>query len=185
MGSNSLALMLAVSLLLNSGKKKEITYSVFSSKPLVTLSAEGTIEGRDTRPATIDQYFAKHNCPLTGTGQKMVEVADKYGIDFWLIPAIAWQESTCGKSVIPGSNNPFGYGIYENVTTKFDDIDTAIETLGKYFRKYFYSQGITEPCEIEKTYTPPSKGRWCKSVEYFRDELTSFKSPDLPVLKKQ
>jgi hypothetical protein len=77
----------------------------------------------------IDAYFRERNMPLAGYGKKMVEVANKYDIDWTLIPAIAIRESTGGinacKSV---PNSPFGWG---SCKIGFKTMDDAIESLGR------------------------------------------------------
>lgn len=179
LSSNVMAFCLLFVLISASNKPKPVTtYNVFASKPLVEgASVAGAVAGEDTRAAIIDQYYAKHNCPMTGLGTKMVETADKYGLPFWLIPSISWVESTCGKNIIENSYNAYGWGIYGNTVTKFSSWDEGIDKLGSYLLRVFYSKGTTDLCTIEKTYTPPSKGKWCKNVAYFRDEMLDFKTP--------
>lgn len=72
----------------------------------------------------IDNYFTKYKMPLAGSGAKFVEVADKYDLDWRLLPAISVQESTGGKHMC--YNNPFGWG---SCKIKFDSTDEAIEEL--------------------------------------------------------
>lgn len=159
-------------------KKEEPLYSVFEAKPPLEITAEDSISGSDSRAAIVDQYFAKHKCPMAGTGQKMVEVADKYGFDYWWLPAIAWQESTCGKVMPHDSYNAWGYGIYGTKVTRFESWDQAIETIARDLSKNYFNKGLVEPCDVMKRYTPPSKGSWCKGIIYFRDEMLAHKTPD-------
>ncbi len=159
-------------------KTEDIVYSVFEAKPPVSITAEDSLEGEDTRAAIIDQYFAKHKCPMAGTGKLMVAAADKYGFDYWWLPAIAWQESTCGKVMPNNSYNAWGYGIYGTKVTRFASWDEAVETIARDLSKNFFAKGLIEPCDVMKRYTPPSKGSWCKGIIFFRDEMLSFKTPD-------
>lgn len=80
----------------------------------------------DDRPARVDAYFAKRNMPLEGHGEQFVKVADKYGLDWRLLPAIAVRESSGGKHLL--NNNPFGWG---SCRIKFANFDDAIEEVGK------------------------------------------------------
>lgn len=157
-------------------QKESIEYSVFASKPLVETQITDSIELSDARAVIIDQYFAKHKCPLTGTGKTIVELSDKYNFAFWWLPAIAWQESTCGKQIIEGSYNPLGYGIYGSKVTKFLSWDEAFTQVAKDLSKNYFSKGLIEPCDVQKVYTPSSKGSWCKSIKFFRDELLDYKT---------
>lgn len=74
----------------------------------------------------IDTYYAKRNMPLEGYGAKMVAEAEKNGLDWRILPAIAIKESTGGKFAC--YNNPFGWG---SCKIKFDSYDDAIETVAR------------------------------------------------------
>jgi len=83
------------------------------------------VEQKDIRADKIDNYFKERNMPLYGYGKKMVEVADKNGIDWRLLPAISIRESSGGKHMC--DNNPFGWG---SCKITFNSIDEAIQTVG-------------------------------------------------------
>lgn len=80
----------------------------------------------DERAQKIDAYFADRDMPLAGYGAKLVKVAEKYDLDWRLLPAIAIKESTGGKFAC--GNNPFGWG---SCKIKFKNFDAAIETVGR------------------------------------------------------
>ncbi len=80
----------------------------------------------DTRAARINSYFGTWDLPLAHHGAFMVEMADKYNLDWRLIPAIAMRESTGGKFAC--YNNPFGWG---SCKIKFSSFEEAIETLAR------------------------------------------------------
>lgn len=63
--------------------------------------------------------------PLAGYGGQFVRVADKYGLDWRLLPAIAIRESSGGKQMC--GNNPFGWA---SCRTDFDSVQEAIEYVG-------------------------------------------------------
>lgn len=79
----------------------------------------------DPRVKKINTYFAKRNMPLEGHGEQFVLVADKYGLDWTLLPAIAVRESSGGKRLL--NNNPFGWG---SAKIPFNDFDHAIDVVG-------------------------------------------------------
>lgn len=72
----------------------------------------------------IDDYFSKRDMPLEGYGTKMAQEAEKNGIDWRLLPAIAIRESSGGKNTC--ENNPFGW---DSCRTDFDSLDEAIEVV--------------------------------------------------------
>jgi len=175
--TNILSLLFISQLILPS-KEGTGKYSFFSSKPPSSFNLREGLVGEDARPEIIDQYFARFDCPLTGYGEKMVSVADAYGFEFWWLPAIAWQESSCGKQLIGGSYNPFGYGIYGDNVIRFTSFDEAIEQVGWDLSANFFGEGLVHPCDVQSKYTPPSNGSWCSAIEYFRDEMLNYKSSE-------
>lgn len=80
----------------------------------------------DTRAERINAYYGTWNLPLAGHGEFMVEMSDKYNLDWRLIPAIGMRETTGGKFAC--YNNPFGWG---SCKIKFDNFEEAIETLAR------------------------------------------------------
>lgn len=74
----------------------------------------------------IDTYFKDRSMPLAGYGKQFVAVAEKYGLPYNLLPAIAVQESSGGKYLL--NNNPFGWG---SAKIRFSGFNEAIEVVGK------------------------------------------------------
>ena len=163
-------------------KPQDLTkYAIYSSTPLVLQQSTTTIYSKDSRAEKIDEVFKMFHCPLEGTGDVFVYEADKYSIPWWLTAAVAFQESSCGKNTpkIAGSEtyNAWGWAVYGDIIYSFDSWAKGIETVSKYFGKYFISKGITDPCEIMKTYTPPSTGSWCDGVNHFAELIKNYKTP--------
>ncbi len=74
----------------------------------------------------IDNFYEGYGCPLEGYGKTFVLVSIKNKLDWRLLPAIAFRESTGGKNLFR-DNNPFGWG-----KSDFDSFDEAIETIGSH-----------------------------------------------------
>lgn len=84
-------------------------------------------EIRKQKADAIDAYFKDRSMPLYGTGMTFVLVAEKYGLDWRLLPAIAVRESSGGKAKC--GYNPFGWGSCK--LHNFISYEQAIEALGK------------------------------------------------------
>ncbi len=164
----------------NSATILQNKFSIFASKPRVLGAASSSVEELNSHAAQVDGTFKKFKCPIYGYGDKFVEEAEKNAIPYWLVAAVAFQESSCGKNIPTkdglSSNNLWGWGVYGTKVTTFESIDEGIETVSKYMHNKFYSKGITELCDIMKVYTPPSKGSWCEGVGFFRDQILSFET---------
>lgn len=85
----------------------------------------------DERAKNIDEYFAKNNLPLAGYGETFVEVADKYDLDYRLLPAIAMRESTGGKHACPYGNGANVFG-WHSCKTKFNSYEESIDKVGAH-----------------------------------------------------
>ncbi len=95
-----------------------------------SISEDAIIEQiRKERAQAIDEYFGNRNLPLEGYGMKMVIEAEKNGLDWRLIPAIAMRESTGGKFACKNATYaPFGFG---SCRIDFDSYDHAIEVVAR------------------------------------------------------
>jgi hypothetical protein len=82
---------------------------------------------RKEKAEAIDTYFKERSMPLEGTGMTFVLVAEKYGLDWRLLPAIGVRESSGGKAAC--GFNPFGWGSCK--LNNFKSFEQAIEALGK------------------------------------------------------
>lgn len=126
---------------------------------------------KDARVEIVRQFFQKYKSPLEPFASNVVEDADKYGLDFRLIPAIAMQESNLCRKIIADSYNCWGFGIYGKKVTRFESYPEAIDTVTRTLVKNYIAGGLTTAEEIMSKYTPSSNGSWANSVNYFMSQL--------------
>jgi len=125
---------------INSGIPQNVLVQQLNSSPFSTLAINQVVDfeaesnakilkAKAQKADFIDAYFAEHDMPLEGTGMKMVEEAEKNGLDWRLLPAIAIRESTGGKNDCKkASNNAFGWG---SCKISFKSNEQAIEVVAK------------------------------------------------------
>ncbi len=130
-----------------------------------------SIISKDARIEILRQFFEKYKSPLELYAQNMVQDADKYGLDYRLLPAIAMQESNLCQKIIPNSYNCWGFGIYGKKVTRFESYPEAIDTVTRTLVKNYVAGGLNTPEEIMKKYTPSNNGSWAYSVNYFMSIL--------------
>lgn len=118
----------------------------------------------------IETYFRvnRNNAPLADYAEKFVEVANKYGLDYRLLPAIAVMESGGGKSLFR-SYNAWGYGKYS-----FNSFEEGIEIVGKGLKEGYIDKGRVTPAQIAPIYCPPNATNWARSVQKFMNEIESI-----------
>lgn len=125
----------------------------------------------DARPLILKNFLEANRSPLAPHYQLLVATADKYGLDFRLIPSIAMVESTGGKVMPTRSHNAWGFA---NGETKFNSWEEAIENVAQTLKTDYVDQGLATPELIMPKYAPPSVakgGPWAKGVQFFFDEL--------------
>lgn len=158
-------------------KIRSPVYSIFNSQPPVLGTSDAKILGADGKAAIIQQYLARHHSPLAPYAQKIVDEAEKYGLDWRLTTAICMVESNCGKNIPVGSYNAWGWAIHSTYTKHFETWESAVETVTHGLKTDYIDSGLVTPEQIMTRYCPLSiakGGSWAKSVEYFMWELENF-----------
>lgn len=155
-------------------KPKIQSFKLYAALPKSGGFILDEISQSDGRAKIIEDFFKSYKSPLASYSKNFVEVADKYNLNWRLLPAIAMQESAGGKKTIKNSYNPFGYGIYDKLVTSFNSWDEAIETVGKGLKENYLNKGLKTPYQIMTKYTPPSVSKgdaWAKAVSSFIAQL--------------
>lgn len=105
------------------------------------------------RGLAINDYFQDRKMPLAGYGEYMVAAADRNGIDWRILPAIAIRESSGGIHAC--GFNPFGYGSCKGEVGKFESWEEAIDVVSEALGSGRYYSGKDLRAKLE-TYNPPS-----------------------------
>lgn len=178
-GAVYLALLFSILLLIyitNTKTVKPIStdFKLYTALPTNQSAVTNKIEAHDARAKIIENFFNEYNSDLSKYGKIFVTVADKYKLDYRLLPAIAMQESNGAKRMPKNSFNPFGFGIYGSKILQFTSFEEAIETVGKALREDYVNEGLNTTEKIMTKYNPPSftrDGMWAEGVNHFMEEL--------------
>lgn len=144
---------------------------VFASLPALTPSFSGTLDTSDARKEIIRQYLSSYQSPLTNYYSLLVDISDKYGLDYRLLTAIAQQESNLCKLIPPNSHNCWGWGIHSQGSLGFTSYEEAIETVANGLKEEYVDKGYVTPEEIMSKYTPLSQGSWAFGVNFFMEDM--------------
>ncbi len=151
-------------------------------------------ETEDARALIVTNFLKRYNTPKPRGGGNLnhplvpeeyfgeffVKLADKYNLDFRLLPAIAMQESNlCNHTPKPKdktgntieSYNCLGFGVYGKKVTIFPSFEANFEQAAKTLKKHYIDVGLDTPYKIMKKYTPPSDGSWAESVNQWMTEM--------------
>ncbi len=130
------------------------------------------VEISDKRPFAVSNFLK--NTPLEKYSSYIVEVSDKYDIDYRLIPAIAMKETGGGRTANENSYNAWGF---ENGRTKWGSWEESIDTVGKTIKKRYIDKGLTTPEQIMPVYAPPAVengGGWAVAVRNYLEKMEAF-----------
>ena len=149
--------------------------NLFVNRNVVLLSSQ-TLENsksvienikseKDNRAEKLKKYLEMKNSPYSNKADFFVKTADKYEIDYTLLPSISGIESSFGLYLVSNSYNPFGWGggyIYYN------SWEECIESVAKGIATHYPSD---IPEEIGPIYTPPNYVKWIAAVKQFQREI--------------
>ncbi|MBQ6436429.1 glucosaminidase domain-containing protein [bacterium] len=152
------------------------------TEPEATTSTTKIADARAVIVANfIERNDAGKNSPLQPYdywGEFFVQVADEYGLDFRLLPAIARKESTfCKSNIARTYYNCFGYGVPASGITeagKFSSYEEGIRTVASSLKKSYIDKGLTDPMAIMAKYCPPSaegNGSWSRNINQWLAEM--------------
>lgn len=147
------------------------TKIAYAALPNASGTLKTNVLARDARITAVKNFFKRYKSDLFPYAEEVVNVADKYGLDYRLIPAIAMQESNLCKKAPKNSYNCWGFGIYGKKVTRFENYSDAINTVTKTLAQKYKADGLETPEEIMSRYTPGSNGSWANGVNQFMDQL--------------
>lgn len=145
----------------------------YSALPDTHVQTEFVLNAQEARAQVLNEFFSHYNSPLAAYAQQIVDAADANGLDYRLLPAIAFQESTLCKKIPKDSFNCWGFGIYSGKVTRFENFGEAIDTVSRALAKHYKANGLEEPEEIVTKWNPGSNGSWEDSVNLTMDKIQS------------
>ncbi|HEX9008198.1 MAG TPA: hypothetical protein VF837_02980 [Patescibacteria group bacterium] len=131
----------------------------------------------DKRVLKLQQFFKSKDSILVNYAQLFVNYADKYDLDWRLLPAISGVESTFAKAMPKNSFNAFGWAQGNQYFTSWDD---SIQHISQILREKYLDKGHETVAQIGSMYCPDS-ATWISNVKKFIDEIenTQTSVPEL------
>ena len=154
----------------------------FSTSALIGETSSIQIEPKvesgqlDERAQILSEYFKKYNSPFQYHAQDFIDAADKYELDWKLVPAISGVESTFGKHSY--GYNAWGWGIYGSNRLNFDSWKHGIYTVSGGLKKNYVDKGLTDPYSMNRAYA--ASKTWGVRVDYFIKDMEKFEEKNKP-----
>ena len=144
----------------------------FAALPKVAFEIKTALGAEDARPIIINKYLSRYASPMSGMGDYIVKVSDRFELDPYLVVAIAQQESNLGKLMPPDCHNAWGWGIHSAGTLCFDNWNEGINTFVSGLSEKYLAYGLRTPEQIMTRYNATSPGgAWAKGVNQFLEDL--------------
>ncbi len=140
------------------------------AEPIVAESSAITQKNtipKDIRVKILQTFLRKQNSPLAEYAYEFILVADRYKLDWRLVPAISGVESTFGKKIPANSYNAYGWA---NGNYSFQSWKDSIEIVSRKLKNNYINKGAGSIAKIGKIYAPPSH-TWVKKVKYFMRKI--------------
>lgn len=136
-----------------------------------------TVIAGDARSLLVSAFLQNIHSPMAPYADRIVAEADKYDIDYTLVPAIAMCESQAGKHM-PKKNEYNFAGIAVATGTNhgkaFTSWSQAISWVTNYIKTQYFDKGITDLRDIGSIWAPPSVATgysWTNCVEYEQNQI--------------
>lgn len=143
-----------------------------------SLKSQAQTDSKANKIIILKAYLNKQKSPLAPYAEIFVESADKYNIDWKLLPAITGIESSFGKHIPYLSYNGYGWC---GGNCYFASWEESIETVTAALRQKYYNRGLDTPHKIGPVWAPPST-TWAGKVSYFMKDIENFENASLELV---
>ncbi len=156
-----------------------ITFILFAQPAQATEEAGGSamlknevlgFKNPDARVEQLEAYLESHRSPLEPFASIFVETADRYELDWKLVPAITGVESTFGKQIPFNSYNAYGWS---NGLAHFQSWEESINHVSQFLKEKYVDRGLDTPLKMGPVYAPPSS-TWGAKVNFFMAKIEAF-----------
>lgn len=120
--------------------------------PSTETAQAQTAQSLDIRAVALSQFFQKFKCPSLNYQliPNYLEAADKYNIDYRLLPAISIQESSCGQHYPSDTNNLWGWA---SARVRFESLQVGVDFVSQQLANGRYYAGKNLDDKL-KAYNP-------------------------------
>lgn len=122
----------------------------------------------------IRRMLERRNSPLINEVDAFMATCTKYSLPCYLLPSITGLESSFGSAILPGSNNPFGWGGGYIVFSSWSE---GIDTVGRGLRERYVpavSKHEVDPYMIGPKYAESKT--WAVRVDSFMRQFEAEES---------
>lgn len=154
-----------------------------SAQPILAVSQQVSdasahpnfpVQNEDERVTRLKTYLEMHTSPLADSAAHFVSEADRLGLDWKLVAAIAGVESTFGKHIPLNSYNGWGWGVFTGTSDgiHFKDWNDGITKVSEGLRYKYVDRGASSVEQIGRIYA--ASPAWGTKVRFFLQKIGDF-----------
>jgi hypothetical protein len=122
----------------------------------------------DQKVENIRKFMARRNAPLAEQAEFCVLMANKFDLDYRLVPAISIIESSGGKYLYR-PYNAWGWGGSRGFT--FESWEDSIYTVTRGISRGYKDRGAVTPQQMAPTYNPHTPNEWGAKVASTMEQI--------------
>lgn len=128
----------------------------------------------DRRSEMLKKYLESKNSPMADAADHFVSEADRLGLDWKFVAAIAGNESYFGQLIPYNSYNAWGWAVYTgtNDGMHFQDWKDGVTIVSEGLKYDYIDRGFVTIEQIGHRYA--ADPAWSQKVQHFIDEIGSF-----------
>lgn len=153
-------------------------YSIFGTQPPAPVVLGESYIPKEAKPLILRRFLESYHSPLAPYANYILEVSEKYNLDWRLLTGIAGNESLFGRVIPYNSYNAWGWGVHSRGTLKFGSWEEGIEKVAQGLKKNYIDKGLTTIDLIMTKYAPVSVANgypWADNVRFFMERLEQGK----------
>lgn len=136
------------------------------------------VKNPDLRTIKLKTYLKNQNSPLSSHADNLIKTADKYGLRYSFLPAIAGRESTFCRFIPQNSFNCYGWG----PSIKFQNWEDGIEKVALGLKENYIQKWSKDTVdEIAPIYA--SSPTWASGIKNFISQIENTQIPEYHLLE--
>jgi len=154
--------------------KKTLIWMICAISLFISGTTQAKAVEHDLRAEQMRVVLSKYKSPMVGLEDVLIKTAEKYGLDWTLMAAIAGTESSFAKRMPYNCNNPYGWGIYGDNKLCFKSLEDSIEGVASGLAKKYNISSIES---IAHTYNTVSTDGWISHTKFFMNKIKTAEVP--------
>jgi hypothetical protein len=132
------------------------------------------VETIDNRVERLKKYLLSVHSPMADVAERFVKEADRLGLDWKLVAAIAGNESSFGLYIPDSSYNGWGWGVWTGTSygENFQNWEEGITTVSEGLKNNYINDGLQTVDQIGTRYAADPEWAW--KVTHFMDEIEAY-----------